>query len=72
MYLFNGDRHVFNQDNPLGAGSPWLAFYGITSPVTNVSRVTVEGSTGVDEWLKVTVQQHGPQTLTFERVPFKP
>ncbi len=36
----------------------------------NVTRVTVEGSTGVDEWLKVTIQPRGPQVLTFERVPF--
>jgi hypothetical protein len=70
VYLFDGDSHVANQDQPLAPGSPWLAFYGIRDPAPNVTRVTVEGSTGVDEWLKVTIQPRGAQVLTFERVPF--
>jgi pimeloyl-ACP methyl ester carboxylesterase len=39
---FNGDSHVINEDKPLEAGSPWLGFYGVTAPVSNVVRVTVE------------------------------
>jgi hypothetical protein len=70
VYLFNGDSHVYNADRPLAAGSPWLSFYGVTTPVTNLQRVTVDGSTGVDDYLRVTVHQHGPQALTWERVPF--
>jgi hypothetical protein len=72
VYLFNGDSHVFNSDQPLAAGSPWLGLYGITTPLTNLQRVTVEGSTGVDEWLKVRIERHGRQPLTIERVPFTP
>jgi len=70
VYLFNGDSHVFNQDKPLAVGSPWLSFYGITGPATNLTRVTVEGSTDVDEWLKVSIDRRNPDVLSFQRVPF--
>ncbi len=70
VYLFNGDSHVFNQDHPLAVGSPWLAFYGVKAPTTNLARITVEGSTAVDEWLKVTVDKHDPAVLTIQPIPF--
>jgi hypothetical protein len=70
VYLFNGDSHVYHSDNPLAAGSKWLPFYGLTNPVPNLSRVTVDGSTDVDNYLRVTVHQGGPQVLTWTRVPF--
>jgi len=70
VYLFNGDSHVYNSDSPLGAGSPWLAFYGVGGPVPNLSRITVDGSTGVNDYLRVTVHDHGRQVLSWERVPF--
>ncbi|MDX6257319.1 MAG: hypothetical protein QOJ11_3653 [Frankiales bacterium] len=70
VYLFNGDSHVYNSDAPLAAGSPWLAFYGITTPLTNLSRVTVDGSTGVNNYLKVTVNGHGNDVLSWTRIPF--
>jgi hypothetical protein len=70
VYLFNGDTHAFNADNPLAAGSPWLPFYGISQPVPNLSRVTVDGSTNATNYLRVTVHHHGPQVLTWTRVPF--
>ncbi len=68
VYLFNGDSHVFNQDKPLAGGSSWLSFYGLATPVPNLTRVTVEGSTNVDEWLKVTVDKHSPAVLTWQRI----
>jgi hypothetical protein len=64
-------RHVFNSDNPLGAGSPWLAFYGAGPAVPDLSRITVDGSTGVEDYLRVTVHEHGRQVLTWTRVPFQ-
>ncbi|MDX6229736.1 MAG: hypothetical protein QOI76_3126 [Frankiales bacterium] len=70
VYLFNGDSHVYNSDAPLAAGSPWLAFYGITTPLTNLSRVTVDGSTGVNNYLKVSVNGHGNDVLSWTRIPF--
>ncbi len=68
VYLFNGDSHVFNKDAPLASGSKWLSFYGLTSPVANLNRITVEGSADVDEWLKVTVDAHNPAVLTWQRM----
>ena len=69
VYLFNGDSHVYNSDNPLAAGSKWLPLYKV-GPVPNLARITVDGSTGVDDWLKVTIHERGP-VLTWERVPFQ-
>jgi hypothetical protein len=70
VFLFNGDSHVYNQDHPLAAGSSWLSLYHVATPAPNVARVTVEGSTGVDEWLKVVVDKHDPGVLAITRVPF--
>jgi hypothetical protein len=70
VYLFNGDSHVYNSDKPLAAGSSWLSFYGVTSPVPNLSRVTIDGSTNVNNYLRVTVNPHGPQVLSWTKVPF--
>jgi hypothetical protein len=70
VFLFNGDSHVYNQDQPLAAGSSWLSLYRVATPVPNLTRVTVEGSTGVDDWLKVVVDKHDPGVLAITRVPF--
>jgi hypothetical protein len=69
VYLFNGDSHVYEQDNPLGAGSSWLSFYGV-HPVANLTRVTVDGSTGVNDYLRVSVDQHRKAALSWVKVPF--
>jgi len=70
VYLFNGDSHVYNEDHPLAAGSSWLSFYGVQRPVPNLTRLTVDGSTGVNNYLRVTVHKRGQDLLTWERVPF--
>jgi hypothetical protein len=70
VYLFNGDSHIYNNDNPLAAGSSWLTFYGIDKPVANLNRITVNGSGNAFEYLRVTVHEDGPQVLTWEHVPF--
>lgn len=72
VLLLNGDSHGFVQDQPLAAGSRWLDFYGVTAPVPNLTRVTVEGADLVDEWVKLTVREEGGQVFTVERVPFAP
>ncbi len=74
VYLFNGDSHVFNVDDPLGAGSTWLSFYGISQPVPNLTRITVDGSSNANDYLRVTVTVNGrgPQVLSWTRVPFTP
>ena len=71
VYLINGDSHVYNQDHPLAAGSPWLDFYGQDTAAKNLTRVTVDGSDNAKDWLKVTTTKPGaPGVLSFERIPF--
>lgn len=81
VYLFDGDSHVYTVDRPLasesawpssyGTGS-WRSFYGVTTPAPNLTRITVDGSTGLNNWLKVTVHENGPEVLSWTRVPFSP
>ena len=71
VYLINGDSHVFNEDHPLASGSSWLAFYGQSTAATNLTRLTVDGSSNAQDWLKATETPRGSATpLVFERVPF--
>jgi hypothetical protein len=69
VYLFDGDSHVYRADEPLAAGSPWTAFYSVPA-VTNLSRVTVDGSTSGTNYLRVTVHPRGKDVLTWTQVPF--
>ncbi|MCG2623877.1 hypothetical protein LVY72_18440 [Arthrobacter sp. I2-34] len=69
VYLFNGDSHTFRSDNPLVLPK-WLAFYGITKAVPNLSRVTVQGGSSVNEWLRVTVVDEA-SVLRVERIAFR-
>jgi hypothetical protein len=55
VYLFNGDTHIYVADNPLDAGSPWPAFYGLSTPTPQIHRMTVTGGEGVRSWTKVRV-----------------
>ncbi len=57
---------------PLASGSPWLAFYGVPAAADNLRRITVDGSTGLDDWLKVTVHPGSREVLSWTRVPFTP
>jgi len=70
VYLFNGDSHVYNSDHPLAEGSKWLSLYGVSKPVGNLSRITVDGSTGVNNYLCVTIDPHSPAVLSWARIPF--
>lgn len=71
VYLINGDSHVYNQDHPLAAGSSWLPFYGQGVAATNLTRVTVDGSSNAQDWLKVSSNPPGtPDVLSFERIAY--
>ena len=71
VYLINGDSHVFNEDHPLADGSAWLSFYGQPAAAANLTRLTVDGSSNAQDWLKATETPRGSATpLVFERVPF--
>jgi hypothetical protein len=41
-------------------------------PVFEPHRITVDGSTGVDNYLRVSVNPSDPQVLTIWRCPFAP
>jgi len=70
VYLLNGDSHVYNVDKPLAEGSSWRALYEIDQPVDNLTRITVDGSTDADNYLKVTIRPRGTQVLSWQRVLF--
>jgi hypothetical protein len=72
VYLFNGDSHVFNTDRPLTTGSKWLSFYGVSGNADNLNRVTVDGSNGVNDYLRVSVRPSTAPVLTVEKVQFTP
>lgn len=72
VVLFNGDSHVFNADQPLAAGSSWLSFYGVNAPADNLTRVTMDGSTGVNDWVKVTIDEEAETPVSWVKVPFTP
>jgi len=50
--------------------SSWTKFYGVTAPVDNLSRITVDGSTGDNDYLRVTIESRNPAVLSWTRVPF--
>lgn len=70
VYLFNGDSHVYNSDRPLAAGSPWLDLYGVHQTAANLQRITVDGSSNNNDYLKVTISPRKRQVLSWTRVPY--
>lgn len=52
VILINGDTHAFVNDKPLTRSS-WMGYYGISSPVTTLSRITVRY--GTYEYTRFTV-----------------
>ncbi|QDG89727.1 metallophosphoesterase [Pseudarthrobacter sp. NIBRBAC000502770] len=72
VYLVNGDSHVFAENQPLAAGSPWLDIYG--SPAAdNLQRITVDGANNAVDYVRFTVAGNsakGADVLSWEKVPF--
>jgi len=77
VLLMNGDSHHFQVDTPLAdptnPASPVIAFnqlYGITTPVRNLTRLTVQGSTSVpSSWVKLTIDPASRGLWSFSTVP---
>jgi hypothetical protein len=71
VLLMNGDSHHFGVDHPLA--DPTTGFnqqYGITTPVPNLTRLTVQGSTSTpSSWVRLTIDPSDPQLFSFEEVP---
>ncbi len=68
VFLFNGDSHGYVKDKPLTT-SKWKSFYGLTGSVSNLSRVTIEGDSSVNEWVRVNVVS-GSEVLQIQRVAY--
>ncbi|HET9932310.1 MAG TPA: hypothetical protein VFQ35_16515 [Polyangiaceae bacterium] len=68
VLLVEGDSHVFKADNPLAAGDPT---HGVTTPVPNLTRIVVQGSTTapLSEWLRLRVDPSQAQPFSFTRNP---
>ena len=67
VLLLQGDSHIFKVDNPLAMGD---AGYGVTTPVPNMTRVVVQGSTttALNEWLKIRVDPFATPPFSWTRV----
>jgi hypothetical protein len=73
VYLINGDSHVYAENHPLAAGSPWLAVYGRDAAADRLQRITVDGSANATNYVKFSVapdRSKGREVLTWEKVPF--
>jgi hypothetical protein len=71
VYLFDGDSHVYNVDRPVASGSRWLDVYDVEGSADNLTRITVDGEANNTNFLQVTVNRPGAQSvLSWERVPY--
>jgi hypothetical protein len=67
VLLIEGDSHVFTVDNPLANGDP---VHGVTTPVPNLTRMVVQGSTTatLSEWVKLHIDTAGSPPFGWSRV----
>jgi hypothetical protein len=73
VLLLDGDSHVFTDDYPLSASAPAQnkSNYGITQPVANLHRITVNGSTTpCHEWLRLLIDPGSSGIFSYQRVRF--
>ena len=72
VYLINGDSHVFAENQPLAAGSPWLEIYGQVA-ADDLQRITVDGSANATNYVRFTAAGNSADVgdvLSWEKVPF--
>jgi 5'-nucleotidase len=67
VLLMQGDSHLFKVDNPLAAGD---APHGVATPVPNLTRLVVQGSTTttLTEWLRLRVDPAATPPFSWTRV----
>ena len=70
VYLFNGDSHVYNSDHPLAGRLELARLLRGHRPADNLTRITVDGSTNNNDYLRVSVRPSTASVLTVEKVPF--
>jgi hypothetical protein len=68
VLLIEGDSHIFKVDNPLATGDP---VHGVTTPVPNLTRVVVQGSTTapLTEWLRLHIDPTATPPFSWTRNP---
>ncbi|HYZ28690.1 MAG TPA: hypothetical protein VE570_06510 [Thermoleophilaceae bacterium] len=72
VLLVNGDSHVFKVDHPLSDPSTAQnQVYGVSRPVRNLERITVNGSTTpCHQWLKMTIDPKAETIFSWTQEPF--
>jgi len=71
VLLLNGDSHLFEADHPLANPSSPTGLIHHTPPVTNLTRITVQGSTNAPgEWLRLTIDTRTPGVFSWTNVPY--
>ncbi len=71
VLLLNGDSHAYEADRPLAdPAAVNNRIYGISQGVPNLQRITVDGSSNAEDYLKLHVDRKDPAAFRFERVPF--
>jgi hypothetical protein len=63
---------VFGVNNPLAdPTTPQNQVYGLTQPVPNLERITVNGSTtACHKWLKLTINPKSDEIFSWQQEPF--
>lgn len=73
VLLLNGDSHSYEADRPLAdVSAANNRVYGIPQAVPNLQRITVDGSSNANDYLRLHVDRKDPGVFSFERVPFTP
>ena len=67
VLLIEGDSHIYKVDNPLANGD---AAHGVTTPVPNLTRLVVQGSTTapLSEWVKLHIDTSASPPFSWTRV----
>jgi hypothetical protein len=72
VLLMNGDSHIYESDQPLAdPATAQNQVYGLTQPVRNLERITVNGSTtACHQWLSLRIDPKSDEIFSWERRPF--
>jgi len=69
VLLFNGDSHLFESDQPLAdPTSSTGVMHHVSFPVSNLTRITVDGSTNFHDWVKLVVDPSTPSVFSWTRI----
>jgi hypothetical protein len=71
VLLLNGDSHVFGADRPLADPSSATGRIHGAPAVSNLTRITVQGSTSAPaEWLRLTIDPHAATVFSWQNVAY--